>query len=56
MTGDIKELTLLIFPTSPAIINDVKLSTIRILKKNKISSISNYYGKKLFFYIYKENY
>lgn len=51
MTGDIKELTLLIFPTSPAIINDVKLSTIRILKKNRIS-VSQIIMEKSFFSIY----
>lgn len=51
MTRDIKELALLIFPTSPAIINDVKLSTIRILKKNKIL-ISQIIMEKSFFSIY----
>ena len=51
MTRDIKELTLLIFPTSPTIINDVKLSTIRILKKNKIL-ISQIIMEKSFFSVY----
>lgn len=51
MTKDIKELTLLIFPTSPTIINDVKLSTIRILKKNKIL-ISQIIMEKSFFSVY----
>lgn len=51
MTRDIKELTLLIFPTSPTIINEVKLSTIRILKKNKIL-ISQIIMEKSFFSVY----
>ncbi|HET8857543.1 MAG TPA: hypothetical protein VFM28_08450 [Nitrososphaeraceae archaeon] len=51
MTRDIKELRLLIFPTSPTIINDVKLSTIRILKKNKIL-ISQIIMEKSFFSVY----
>lgn len=51
MTRDIKELRLLIFPTSPTIINDVKLSTIRILKKNKIL-ISQIIMEKNFFSVY----
>jgi hypothetical protein len=51
MTRDIKELTLLIFPTSPTIINEVKLSTIRILKKNKIL-ISQIIMEKSFFSLY----
>lgn len=51
MTRDIKELALLIFPTSPAIINDVKLSTIRILKINKIL-ISQIIMEKSFFSVY----
>ena len=48
MTRDTKELTLLIFPTSRAIIKDVKLSTIKILKKNKIL-ISQIIMEKNFF-------
>lgn len=51
MTREIKELRLLIFPTSPTIINDVKLSTIRILKKNKIL-ISQIIMEKSFFSVY----
>jgi hypothetical protein len=51
MTREIKELRLLIFPTSPTIINDVKLSTIRILKKNKIL-ISQIIMEKSFFSLY----
>jgi len=51
MNRDNKELTLLIFPTSTTIIKDVKLSTIKILKKNKIS-ISNIMMEKNFFSIY----
>lgn len=51
MTRNIKELRLLIFPTSPTIINDVKLSTIRILKKNKIL-ISQIIMEKNFFSVY----
>lgn len=51
MTRDIRELRLLIFPTSPTIINDVKLSTIRILKKNKIL-ISQIIMEKSFFSVY----
>ena len=50
MNRDNKELTLLIFPTSTTIIKDVKLSTIKILKKNKIS-ISNIMMEKNFFSI-----
>ena len=37
MNSHIKKITLLIFPTSPTIINEVKLSTISLLKKNNIS-------------------
>ena len=51
MTRDTKELTLLIFPTSTAIIKDVKLSTIKLLKKNKIS-ISKIIMEKNFFSLY----
>jgi hypothetical protein len=51
MTREIKELRLLIFPTSPTIINDVKLSTDRILKKNKIL-ISQIIMEKSFFSVY----
>ena len=53
MTRDRKEITLLIFPTSKAIINDVKLSTIRILKKNKIL-ISQIIMEKNFFSLYTQ--
>src|SRR5688572_16443702 len=51
MTRDIKQLTLLIFPTSTALIKDVKLSTIKILKKNKIL-ISQIIMEKDFFSLY----
>ena len=51
MTKNSKEITLLIFPTSPAIINDVKISTIRILKKNKIL-VSQIIMEKSFFSFY----
>jgi hypothetical protein len=50
MTRDTKELTLLIFPTSTAIIKDVKLSTIHLLKQNKIL-ISQIIMEKNFFSI-----
>ena len=51
MNRDNKELTLLIFPTSTAIIKDVKLSTIKLLKKNKIS-ISKIIMEQNFFSLY----
>ncbi|MDF2737951.1 MAG: thiamine biosynthesis pyrophosphatase-like protein [Nitrososphaeraceae archaeon] len=51
MTRDTKQLTLLIFPTSTALIKDVKLSTIKILKKNKIL-ISQIIMEKDFFSLY----
>ncbi len=51
MTRDTKELTLLIFPTSTEIIKDVKLSTVKILKENKIL-ISQIIMEKNFFSLY----
>src|SRR5918993_296673 len=51
MNRDNKELTLLIFPTSTAIIKDVKLSTIKLLKKNKVS-ISKIIMEQNFFSLY----
>jgi hypothetical protein len=51
MNRDNKQLTLLIFPTSTAIIKDVKLSTIKLLKKNKVS-ISKIIMEQNFFSLY----
>jgi hypothetical protein len=51
MNRDNKELTLLIFPTSTAIIKDVKLSTIKLLKKNKVP-ISKIIMEQNFFSLY----
>ncbi|HYY71837.1 MAG TPA: hypothetical protein VE595_05445 [Nitrososphaeraceae archaeon] len=51
MNRDNKELTLLIFPTSTAIIKDVKYSTIKLLKNNKIS-ISKIIMEQNFFSLY----
>ena len=36
MSRDTKDLALLVFPTYPSIINDVKISTIKKLKENNI--------------------
>ncbi|HJT84872.1 MAG TPA: hypothetical protein VJ697_10350 [Nitrososphaeraceae archaeon] len=51
MNRHIKKITLLIFPTSPTIINEVKNSTISLLKKNDIS-ISQIITEKSFFSLY----
>ena len=50
MSTDSKELALLIFPTSTSIIEDVKQSTVSILKKNKIM-VSRITMEKYFFSI-----
>jgi hypothetical protein len=55
MTFNLKGITLLIFPTSTTIIKDVKLSTIKILKKNKIN-ISQIVMEKKFFSVYTKEY
>jgi hypothetical protein len=55
MTFNLKGITLLIFPTSTTIIKDVKLSTIKILKKNKIS-VSQIIMEKKFFSVYTKEY
>ena len=51
MSFNLKGITLLIFPSSTTIIKDVKLSTIKILKKNKIN-VSKIIMEKNFFSIY----
>lgn len=51
MSRNIKKITLLIFPTSATIINEVKLSTISLLKKNGIF-ISQIITEKNFFSLY----
>ena len=51
MSRPTKKISLLIFPTSPSIINEVKLSTINLLKKNGIA-ISQIIIEKSFFSVY----
>lgn len=55
MSFNLKGITLLIFPSSTTIIKDVKLSTIKILKKNKIN-VSKFIMEKNFFSIYTKEY
>jgi hypothetical protein len=55
MSFNLKGITLLIFPSSTTIIKDVKLSTIKILKKNKIN-VSKIIMEKNFFSIYTKEY
>ena len=51
MSRDTKDLALLVFPTYPSIINDVKISTIKKLKENNII-IYKISQEKYFFSIY----
>ena len=51
MSRDTKDLAILVFPTYPSIINDVKLSTIKKLKENEII-INKIIQEKYFFSMY----
>lgn len=51
MSRDTKDLALLVFPTYPSIINDVKISTIKKLKENDII-INKIIQEKYFFSMY----
>jgi hypothetical protein len=51
MSRDIKDLAILVFPTYPSIINDVKLSTVKKLKENNII-IYKINQEKYFFSMY----